>query len=889
MTSRRILSFWLLFLLDLVHASALAFASTMLFSNVLAFELPWKKVLLITLPVMFFVLLLLRSKIMRRILLLLVTVLVSSVVLLAAGCLISRKFSVMCRLLLTELGEKVSEFDLAVAAPLLVLLGAVLLSALIVTFGRRTLCWAVLLPPIVLAVLSLFGARYPMWQLVMYSAFAVALILRRKFDVFLGLLAKARSKPLKGAPNPLLRGACLVAAAALITAFVRPKPIEGPLLGSKFSESISSGFENFVLSHPKLNDFFVNVLGIEIESRSSGKSATGWFNSKLGGPREDSDEPMLEVLSAMPKEYLRGFTYTDYRGDRWIIDDFPETNSEITAITVNSPVPPELTFRTAYFAHQAMPRLWDPTVSSVYANIYTEMVQNHIIVEYVNGYDPRSGVYIPEGTVYLSLNGKGNIDYSYNQNRLRLSRGLQAALASNRRAPDWNSYEATYYRVTADLIERYRLYERCVPGYYANLFSGVSFAGDIPAISRERIKEFSNYFGTLQDLYRELPASLPQRVYALADVLTRDYHDDWHKAQAIRNYLCSGQYRYTLTPGNLPAGRDFVDYFLFDSQEGYCTYFASAMTVLARAAGIPARYVEGFLLTDNDPADRNVPGVDVSSNGRRVLTGANQHAWCEIYMEGLGFVTIEATVGYGGSALRPTTEPSASPSAPVTPLVTPEPSVTPEPTATPEPTLRPGESPSPTRPPRVSPTPGPGASPTPDAQSHVRPVNKMLPVIILILIILVLSGILIYAILRAILRASDRIPGTGAKEPGAQSVAIYRRSAKLLGELTRVRRGTETPDEYLAALKPYLTKLNRRDKLPVLTETMLDPFAALSELYKLAEYGDNVDGTSPRSLRADAGADASARTEWQKLTSALRARLGRFRARLLLIKTMGKE
>ena len=186
MTSRRIFSFWLLFLLDLVHASALAFASTMLFSNVLAFELPWKKVLLITLPVMFFVLLLLRSKIMRRILLLLVTVIVSSVVLLAAGCLISRKFSVMCRLLLTELGEKVSEFDLAVAAPLLVLLGAALLSALIVTFGRRTLCWAVLLPPIVLSVLSLFGARYPMWQLVMYSAFAVALILRRKFDVSSG-------------------------------------------------------------------------------------------------------------------------------------------------------------------------------------------------------------------------------------------------------------------------------------------------------------------------------------------------------------------------------------------------------------------------------------------------------------------------------------------------------------------------------------------------------------------------------------------------------------------------------------------------------------------------------------------------------------------------------
>lgn len=54
-------------------------------------------------------------------------------------------------------------------------------------------------------------------------------------------------------------------------------------------------------------------------------------------------------------------------------------------------------------------------------------------------------------------------------------------------------------------------------------------------------------------------------------------------------------YRYTLTPDVPPDSQDFVTYFLYVGKEGYCTYFASAMTVLCRMAGLPARYVEGFV------------------------------------------------------------------------------------------------------------------------------------------------------------------------------------------------------------------------------------------------------------------------------------------------------
>ncbi|MBO7406920.1 MAG: hypothetical protein J6V14_04760, partial [Clostridia bacterium] len=120
MNTRRVISNILLFLLDLLHATALAFATTMLFSNVLLHDLPWRIVLLITLPLTFFVLLLLRSKLVRRIMLLLVLVFIFSVVVLAVCCLVSKRFSVMCRATLTDLGAWVSGVDIAIVAPVLV-------------------------------------------------------------------------------------------------------------------------------------------------------------------------------------------------------------------------------------------------------------------------------------------------------------------------------------------------------------------------------------------------------------------------------------------------------------------------------------------------------------------------------------------------------------------------------------------------------------------------------------------------------------------------------------------------------------------------------------------------------------------------------------------------
>lgn len=96
---------------------------------------------------------------------------------------------------------------------------------------------------------------------------------------------------------------------------------------------------------------------------------------------------------------------------------------------------------------------------------------------------------------------------------------------------------------------------------------------------------------------------------------------------------------YTLTPGDPPEEEDFVAFFLEDGR-GYCVYFASAMTVLARCAGLPARYVTGFAL--HQQANR-------LSDQAYVATRLSAHAWTEIYIHGLGWLTFDPS----GTLARP--------------------------------------------------------------------------------------------------------------------------------------------------------------------------------------------------------------------------------------------
>ncbi len=110
---------------------------------------------------------------------------------------------------------------------------------------------------------------------------------------------------------------------------------------------------------------------------------------------------------------------------------------------------------------------------------------------------------------------------------------------------------------------------------------------------------------------------------------------------------------YNLNAGKLPAGKDFADYFINETHKGSCSHFASAAVLLCRYAGIPARYVEGYVIKPGDFSE----SLSFSSSETIDVTDARAHAWAEVYINGFGWYPLEFTSGYGNVQTAVTTVP----------------------------------------------------------------------------------------------------------------------------------------------------------------------------------------------------------------------------------------
>jgi len=131
--------------------------------------------------------------------------------------------------------------------------------------------------------------------------------------------------------------------------------------------------------------------------------------------------------------------------------------------------------------------------------------------------------------------------------------------------------------------------------------------------------------------YLQLPSTLPERVGELAKEITALQGNPYDRAVAIQDYLRSTiEYREDIEAP--PEDRDPIDYLLYDSQEGYCNYYASAMVVMARAVGIPARLVVGY-----------AGGELAEETSMYVVRRRDTHAWVEAYFPGFGWVEFEPT------------------------------------------------------------------------------------------------------------------------------------------------------------------------------------------------------------------------------------------------------
>jgi transglutaminase-like putative cysteine protease len=130
--------------------------------------------------------------------------------------------------------------------------------------------------------------------------------------------------------------------------------------------------------------------------------------------------------------------------------------------------------------------------------------------------------------------------------------------------------------------------------------------------------------------YLRLPDSLPERVSLLAEQITAEEETPYDKAAAIEGYLRDIPYNEEIEG---PAeGQDGVDYFLFDAKEGYCDYYSSAMVVMLRSVGVPARYVRGYSQGFKDEGSFRILEKD-------------GHAWVEVFFPDYGWVEFEPTAG----------------------------------------------------------------------------------------------------------------------------------------------------------------------------------------------------------------------------------------------------
>lgn len=216
---------------------------------------------------------------------------------------------------------------------------------------------------------------------------------------------------------------------------------------------------------------------------------------------------------------------------------------------------------------------------------------------------------------------------------------------------DYPYLSQTYYSTESMRIR--------TPAMSQNAMKAITITYETPVYNETQLMNTTASGNTFGGVYTQLPSSLPQRVIDLAQEITKDAATDYEKAKAIEKYLStSSQLRYTLSNAErVPGNMDYVDFFLFDSQKGYCEHYASAMVVLLRALGIETRWAKGYS-----------PGEQISedSNGLKTyrVTEADAHTWPEVYFAGVGWVPFEPTPSFGLTSEAPV----PTPVVPVTPV-----------------------------------------------------------------------------------------------------------------------------------------------------------------------------------------------------------------------------
>ena len=496
--------------------------------------------------------------------------------------------------------------------------------------------------------------------------------------------------PTRTAPRFLIGG---IAIAVLVAALAWTLPLSArdTLFGTAW-ERISEPLD---AARERWNDVLGRLGG---PGESSGGSYSAFGESfELGGNLELSDEPVMLLQPAsgpMRPAYLAGQRYDNYSGRGWattvdetfqevaadgqryssrlsfrsgqgihltpnVMGDRSQVEGELTVIRPKGPLLFTIdTFLTAdrrtnvqmswrQLDNQVFP-LGDP------AALPQELRRIGALV--ANGTYTPAGDGVTNSVSPLPIDPALAAELQAEAEPLRLRRfldvqwevgpdGRAVALRVSGQLPVYDDVEAVFSQ------------EPVAPG------DTYSVAGLTSTAGPEQLRSAgTDYPAWVSERYLQLPATITDRTRALAADLATGQTNPFDTAKTVEQYVRS-VIVYSEEIDAPPADQDVVDYVLFESQEGYCEYYASAMAVLLRAEGIPARVVGGYFPAPFDPDE-----------GGHLYREKNAHLWVEVFFPQYGWIPFEPTanrdqLGYGD--LEPQPEEPALP----TPVPTPPPPV----------------------------------------------------------------------------------------------------------------------------------------------------------------------------------------------------------------------
>ena len=378
------------------------------------------------------------------------------------------------------------------------------------------------------------------------------------------------------------------------------KPLEWKWLDTKVNAAYNYFYDKF--------DY------VEFDYFSVADSGFGDNNSALGG-RVRLNNTLVLTVETDRNVYLKGTAYDQYTGRNWVntgeeymldIQRVTTTNLDAEETTGMYLLSKDINFIDVLFDREKVNmayqiELFDlEKVKVVYQNIKTK------------------SIFLSSKTIQFNPT---------NQNLKTLTNPLDNTFVSAKRLDSGFTYDFEYLMPKMSSEDFQEILRKSKKGLYKE------FIAENNLTSNQLLSLLERNSSNVYDIYIRIPDTVPQRVFDLASSLTIQYDNNYDKVKALEEYL-STNFPYNLDVRSTPRNRDFVDYFLFDQKEGYCTYFASALTIMARCIGIPARYVEGYIMP---------PKASEKQSNLYYVTNNQAHAWTEVYFEGYGWLPFEAT------------------------------------------------------------------------------------------------------------------------------------------------------------------------------------------------------------------------------------------------------